>query len=133
LAAGEKSWPSRCGKPIEAQAVPQALIRPFEVASDAPAELMETTMTAATFDAQAPGIADRVKTCARVICAEEGGTWRRRRMVADRSAPGCGRDHKTPGRGSKLGVRNDGAPALINSLVTGKRRRRPFHADLVPR
>jgi len=33
-------------------AVPRALIRPFEVASDAPVnELMETTMTAATFDA----------------------------------------------------------------------------------
>jgi hypothetical protein len=34
---------------------------------------METTKTAATFDAQAPGIADRVKTCASAICAEEGG------------------------------------------------------------
>ena len=47
-------------------------------------------MTAATFDAQAPGIVDRVKTCARAICAEEGGTWRRRRMAADRSEPGWG-------------------------------------------
>jgi len=51
-------------------------------------------MTAATFDAQAPGIADRVKTCARAICAEEGGTWRRRRMVAERAW--LGRDQKTP-------------------------------------
>jgi hypothetical protein len=47
-------------------AVPRALIRPFEVASDAPVnELMETTMTAAIIDAQGPGIADRIKTCAR--------------------------------------------------------------------
>ena len=53
-------------------------------------------MTAATFDAQAPGIADRVKTCARAICAEEGGTWRRRRMAADRSAPGWAGIRKTP-------------------------------------
>jgi hypothetical protein len=90
-------------------------------------------MTAATFDAQAPDIADRVKTCARAICAEENGTWRRRRMVADRSAPGWGGIRRPRGRGSNLGVRNDGAPAPINSLVTGKKRRRPFHADLVPR
>src|SRR5450631_3302547 len=49
-AAGEKSRPSRCGKAVEAQAVPRASIRPFEAASDAPVnELMETTMTAATF------------------------------------------------------------------------------------
>ena len=53
-------------------------------------------MTAATFDAQAPGIADRVKTCARAICAEEGGTWRSRRMAADRSAPGWAGIRKTP-------------------------------------
>jgi hypothetical protein len=40
-------------------------------------------MTAAIFDPQGPGIADRVKTCARAICAEEGGTWPRRRMVCE--------------------------------------------------
>jgi hypothetical protein len=57
-------------------AVPRALIRPFEVAWYAPANgLMETTMNAAIVDAQGPGIADRIKTCARVN-AKEGATWR---------------------------------------------------------
>jgi len=37
---------------------------------------MQTTMIAAIVDAQAPGIADRIKTCARAIFAEEGATWR---------------------------------------------------------
>ena len=54
-------------------AVTRALIRPFEVASDAPVnELMETTMTDAAFDAQGPGTADRNPR----INAEEGATWR---------------------------------------------------------
>ena len=44
----------------------RALIRPFEVAWDAPVNgPMETNMTAAMFDAQGPGIAHRIKTCAR--------------------------------------------------------------------
>jgi hypothetical protein len=41
-------------------------------------------------------------------------------MITDRGAP-VGRDQKTPGEhGSSLGVRNGGAPASINSLMTGK-------------
>jgi hypothetical protein len=47
-------------------AVTWALIRPFEAASDAHVNgLIQTTMTAATFDAEGPGIADRSKSCAR--------------------------------------------------------------------
>src|SRR3984957_2505029 len=47
-------------------AVPRALIRPFEVAWDAPVNgPMETNMTAAMLDGQGLGIADRIKTCAR--------------------------------------------------------------------
>jgi hypothetical protein len=35
---------------------------------------MKTTITAATFDAQGPGIADRNKACAPRINAREGAT-----------------------------------------------------------
>jgi len=49
---------------------------------------METTMTAAIVDAQGPGIADRIKTCARASTPKKArpGEWRR--MIADRGAPG---------------------------------------------
>jgi hypothetical protein len=45
---------------------PSGLIRPFEVASEAPINgLMETTISAAIVAAQGHGISDRTKTCAR--------------------------------------------------------------------
>jgi hypothetical protein len=81
---------------------------------------METTMTVAIVDAQGPGIADRIKTCARASTPRKARPGERRRMTAARGAPG-GAGQKTPGEhGPSLGVRNDDAPASINSLVTSK-------------
>jgi hypothetical protein len=77
-------------------------------------------MTAAIVDAQGPGIADRIKTCARAICAEEGATWR---MTAHDCGSwrawwgGARRPQGSMGPASVSGMTT--RPRRINSLVTG--------------
>jgi hypothetical protein len=80
---------------------------------------METNMTAAIVDAQGPGIADRIKTCARAICAEEGATWR---MTAHdcgswRAWGGARRPQGSMGPASVSGMTT---PTSISPRVTGK-------------
>jgi hypothetical protein len=92
---------------------------------------METNMTAVIVDAQRPGIADRIKTCARASTSKTAQPGERRRKIAERSAP-RGAGSEDPGEhGSSLGVRNDGAH--FDQLAGDRQRwRRRAQPDLVP-
>ena len=100
---------------------------------------METNMTAVVVDAQRPGIADRIKTCARASTSKTARPGERRRKTAERSAP-RGAGSERPG-GCMGPVSGSGmtAPTSINSLVTGSGGDDRFtlvparRADLIPR
>jgi hypothetical protein len=95
-------------------------------------------MTAVIVDAQRPGIADRIKTCARASTSKTAQPGERRRKIAERSAPrGAGSERP---RGCMGPVSGSGmtAPTSINSLVTGRGGDDRFtlvparRADLIP-